>query len=137
MVQRCEIYSFQIFLSRSKAGPGRTVKQEQEEISPNHLFTMSEKASCANGCNSNMQNPMRASTNPDVHISTDPRMRNVFLSCILHSISHGGESQHLQLPYVGEAAISVQWSDNSFSLYVQSPKIWLVRGLVKFRLALA
>ena len=27
----------QISLSNSQAGPGRTVKQEQEEISPNHV----------------------------------------------------------------------------------------------------
>ena len=32
---RDEIYSLQIFLSRTQAGPGRTVKKEQEEISPN------------------------------------------------------------------------------------------------------
>ena len=38
-VYRDEIYSLQILLSRTKAGPGRTVKQEQEqeEISPNHV----------------------------------------------------------------------------------------------------
>ena len=34
---RDEIYSLQILLSRTQAGPGRTVKQEQEEISPNHI----------------------------------------------------------------------------------------------------
>ena len=34
---RDEIYSLQIQLSRTQAGPGRTVKQEQEEISPNHV----------------------------------------------------------------------------------------------------
>ena len=34
---RDEIYSLQILLSRSQAGPGRTVKQQQEEISPNHV----------------------------------------------------------------------------------------------------
>ena len=34
---RDEIYSFQILLSRTQAGPGRTVKQEQEDISPNHV----------------------------------------------------------------------------------------------------
>ena len=28
-----------VFLSRTQAGPGRTVKQEQEEISPNHVQT--------------------------------------------------------------------------------------------------
>ena len=33
---RDEIYSLQILLS-TQAGPGRTVKQEQEEISPNHV----------------------------------------------------------------------------------------------------
>ena len=27
----------QILLSRTQAGPGRAVKQEQEEISPNHV----------------------------------------------------------------------------------------------------
>ena len=37
MGYRDEIYSLQIVLSRTKAGPGRTVKQEQEEISPNHV----------------------------------------------------------------------------------------------------
>ena len=31
-----EIYSLQNLLSRTQAGPGRTLKQEQEEISPNH-----------------------------------------------------------------------------------------------------
>ena len=34
---RDEIYSLQILLSRTQAGPGRTVKQEREEISPNHV----------------------------------------------------------------------------------------------------
>ena len=34
---RDEIYSLQILLSRTQAGPGRTVKQEQEEISLNHV----------------------------------------------------------------------------------------------------
>ena len=32
-----EIYSLQILLSRTQAGPGNTVKKEQEEISPNHV----------------------------------------------------------------------------------------------------
>ena len=36
-VYRDEIYSLQILLSRTQARPGRTVKQEQEEISPNHV----------------------------------------------------------------------------------------------------
>ena len=34
---RDEIYSLQILLNTTQAGPGRTVKQEQEEISPNHV----------------------------------------------------------------------------------------------------
>ena len=34
---RDEIYSLQILLSRTQAGPGRTVKQEEEEVSPNHI----------------------------------------------------------------------------------------------------
>ena len=34
---RDEILSLQILLSRTQSGPGRTVKQEQEEISPNHV----------------------------------------------------------------------------------------------------
>ena len=34
---RDEIYSLQNLLSRTQAGPGRTVKKEQEEISPNHV----------------------------------------------------------------------------------------------------
>ena len=37
LIYRDEIYSLQILLSRTQAGPGRTVKQEQEEISPNHV----------------------------------------------------------------------------------------------------
>ena len=36
-VYRDEIYSLQIVLSRTQARPGRTVKQGQEEISPNHV----------------------------------------------------------------------------------------------------
>ena len=36
-IYRDEIYSLQILLSRTQAGPGRAVKQEQEEISPNHV----------------------------------------------------------------------------------------------------
>ena len=32
-----QIYSLQNLLSRTQAGPGRTVKKEQEEISPNHV----------------------------------------------------------------------------------------------------
>ena len=36
-IYRDEIYSLQILLSRTQAGQGRTVKQEQEEISPNHV----------------------------------------------------------------------------------------------------
>ena len=34
---RDEIYSLRILLSRTQAGPGRTVKEEQEQISPNHI----------------------------------------------------------------------------------------------------
>ena len=34
---RDETESLQILFSRTQAGPGRTVKQEQEEISPNHV----------------------------------------------------------------------------------------------------
>ena len=34
---RDEIYSLQNLLSRTQAGPGKTVKKEQEEISPNHV----------------------------------------------------------------------------------------------------
>ena len=34
---RDEIYSLQNLLSRTQAGPGRAVKKEQEEISPNHV----------------------------------------------------------------------------------------------------
>ena len=34
---RDEIYSLQNLLSRTQAGPDRTVKKEQEEISPNHV----------------------------------------------------------------------------------------------------
>ena len=30
----------QILLSRTRAGPARTVKQEQEEISPNHVLRL-------------------------------------------------------------------------------------------------
>ena len=37
MSYRDEIESLQILLSRTQAGPGRTVKQEQEEISPDHV----------------------------------------------------------------------------------------------------
>ena len=36
---RAEKKSLQILLSRTEAGPGRTVKQEQEEISRNHVQT--------------------------------------------------------------------------------------------------
>ena len=32
-----EIYSLQNLLSKTQEGPGRTVKKEQEEISPNHV----------------------------------------------------------------------------------------------------
>ena len=34
---RDEIYPLQNLLSRTQAGPGRTVKKEQEEILPNHV----------------------------------------------------------------------------------------------------
>ena len=34
---RDEIYPLQNLLSRTQAEPGRTVKKEQEEISPNHV----------------------------------------------------------------------------------------------------
>ena len=37
IIYRDEIYSLQNLLSRNQAGPGRTVKKEQEEISPNHV----------------------------------------------------------------------------------------------------
>ena len=37
MFYRDEIYSLQNLLSRTQAGPGRSVKKEQEEISPNHV----------------------------------------------------------------------------------------------------
>ena len=36
-IYRDEIYSLQNLLSRTQAGPGRTVKKEQQEISPNHV----------------------------------------------------------------------------------------------------
>ena len=36
---RAEKKSLQILLSRTQAGPGRKVKQEQEEISRNHVQT--------------------------------------------------------------------------------------------------
>ena len=36
-----DIYSLQILSSRTQAGPGRTVKQEQEEISRHHLQAIS------------------------------------------------------------------------------------------------
>ena len=35
---RDEIYSLQNLLSRTQAGPGRTVNKEQEEISTNHVI---------------------------------------------------------------------------------------------------
>ena len=34
---RDEIYCLQNLLSRTQAGPGRTIRKEQEEISPNHI----------------------------------------------------------------------------------------------------
>ena len=34
---RGEIYSLQILLSRTQAGPGRAVKEQQEQNSPNHV----------------------------------------------------------------------------------------------------
>ena len=37
VVYRDEIYSLQNLLCRTQAEPGRTVKKEQEEISPNHV----------------------------------------------------------------------------------------------------
>ena len=37
IMYRDEIYSLQILLSRTQAEPGRAVKKEQEEISPNHV----------------------------------------------------------------------------------------------------
>ena len=36
-MHRAEKKSLQILLSRTQAGPGRTVKQEQEEVSRNHV----------------------------------------------------------------------------------------------------
>ena len=39
---REEIYSLQNLLSRTQEGPGRTVKKEQEEISPNHIHSYLE-----------------------------------------------------------------------------------------------
>ena len=36
-IYRVEIYSLQILLSRTQAGPGSAVKEQQEEISPNHV----------------------------------------------------------------------------------------------------
>ena len=44
-------------LSRTQAGPGRTVKQEQEEISRNHLQTFS-------GCSVQTQASLLFSSNP-------------------------------------------------------------------------
>ena len=37
LIYRAEKKSLQILLSRTQAGPGRKVKQEQEEISRNHV----------------------------------------------------------------------------------------------------
>ena len=36
-VQRWEVFFANLVKSRTQAGPGRTVKQEQEDISPNHV----------------------------------------------------------------------------------------------------
>ena len=36
----------QILLSRTQAGPGRAVKEEQEEISPNHVQAIYEASVC-------------------------------------------------------------------------------------------
>ena len=43
---RDEIYSLQILLSRTQAGPGRTVKQEQEQTSRNHVQRSAKKFFC-------------------------------------------------------------------------------------------
>ena len=52
---RVEKKSLQILLSRTQAGPGKTVKQELEEISRNHmprlfLSSVSKKRVNINGC---------------------------------------------------------------------------------------
>ena len=39
-IYRAEKKSLQILLSRNQAGPGRKVKQEQEEISRNHVLRL-------------------------------------------------------------------------------------------------
>ena len=44
---REEIYSLQILLRRTQAGPGRTGKQEQEEISPNHVQRINLPSVCS------------------------------------------------------------------------------------------
>ena len=40
----------QILLSRTQAGPGRAVKQEQEEISPNHVQAISGASVSETAC---------------------------------------------------------------------------------------
>ena len=37
VLNKGELTGLYVLLSRTQAGPGRTVKQEQEEISPNHV----------------------------------------------------------------------------------------------------
>ena len=46
---RDENYSLQILLSRSQAGPVRIVKQEQEEISSNHVQRINLTSVCLFG----------------------------------------------------------------------------------------
>ena len=65
-IYRDEIYSLQILLSRTQAGPGRTVKREQEEISPNHvqiINLISVKRSAKKYVNLTKQDPGRARQN--------------------------------------------------------------------------
>ena len=82
ILYRDEIHSLQILLSRTQGRPCRTVKQEQEEISPNHVQKLKLKSvhfkpwkelSSVKGTDIHSMLGMKY-VNPSTHVS--PRMHS-------------------------------------------------------------
>ena len=64
----------QMLLSNSQAGPGRTVKQEQEEISRNHIQSFICLSECATTSAAVMSVPI-CKARHDERVTRDKRLR--------------------------------------------------------------
>ena len=68
----------QILLSNSQAGPDRTVKQEQEEISSNHAQAFTYFRLCTmRGCKKNLNSPNQTPKSLSLTTGTPPKARGI------------------------------------------------------------